>query len=259
MGILNVTPDSFSDGGSFTTLDAALHQAETMLNQGASLIDVGGESTRPGAAAVSEQEELDRVIPVIEALVRELDAPVSIDTSKAAVMEAAVVAGAAMINDVYALQSEGALATAAGLNVPVCLMHMQGQPRTMQQNPQYQDVVQDVVAFLRQRIDCCVAAGLGADKLIVDPGIGFGKTTAHNLTLLKHISEFACLGRPVLIGASRKSTIGQIIDKPPHQRAVASAAIAGWAVTQGASLVRAHDVAATVDAVRMCYAIAGAE
>ncbi|KPK12868.1 MAG: dihydropteroate synthase [Acidithiobacillales bacterium SG8_45] len=255
MGILNVTPDSFSDGGRFTGRDAALRQAEAMARDGAAIIDVGGESTRPGAAHVSEQEELDRVIPVVEALVSAVDVPVSIDTSKAAVMRAAARAGAAMINDIRALRGDGALAAAVELQRPVCLMHMQGQPRSMQQAPEYGDVVADVGNFLAARLRACVAAGLAEDLLVVDPGFGFGKTPGHNVELLANLRQLRSLGRPILVGLSRKSTLGALTGRDVDERMPASIAAAVIAVIQGAHIVRAHDVGETVDALRVAAAV----
>jgi len=255
MGVLNVTPDSFSDGGRFTGRDAALRQAEAMARDGAAIIDVGGESTRPGAADVTEQEELDRVIPVVEALVSAVDVPVSIDTSKAAVMRAAARAGAAMINDIRALRGDGALAAAVELQRPVCLMHMQGQPRTMQQAPEYGDVVADVGNFLAERLRACVAAGLAENLLIVDPGFGFGKTPGHNVELLANLRQLRSLGRPILVGLSRKSTLGALTGRDVDQRMPASIAAAVIAVIQGAHIVRAHDVGETVDALRVAAAV----
>ncbi len=258
MGILNVTPDSFSDGGRFVPLAAALAQARQMVAEGAAIIDVGGESTRPGAAAVSEQEELDRVIPVIEALRAALPVPVSIDTSKAAVMRAAVAAGAGFINDVRALREAGALAAAAELKVPVCLMHMQGEPRGMQAAPQYDEVVTDILDFLRERLRVCEQAGIARERVLLDPGFGFGKSLAHNLSLFKHLHRFAELEAPLLVGVSRKSFIGAVLERPVTQRLYGSIALAALAVMQGAVLIRAHDVAATVQAVKMAAAVRAA-
>ena len=255
MGVLNVTPDSFSDGGRFTGRDAALRQAEAMARDGAAIIDVGGESTRPGAADVPEQEELDRVIPVVEAVVSAVDVAVSIDTSKAAVMRGAVSAGAVMINDIRALRGDGALAAAVELQRPVCLMHMQGQPRTMQQAPEYGDVVADVGNFLDDRLRACVAAGLAEDLLIVDPGFGFGKTPRHNVELLANLRQLRSLGRPILVGLSRKSTLGALTGRDVDERMPASIAAAVIAVIQGAQIVRAHDVGETVDALRVAAAV----
>ena len=255
MGVLNVTPDSFSDGGRYSTIDVALRHAQQMAEQGAAIIDVGGESTRPGARAVNEQEELDRVLPVIEALRREIDLPISIDTSKPGVMRAAVAAGASIINDVYALQADGALQAAVELQQPVCLMHMQGEPRTMQNEPQYEDVVAEVTQFLRERVAQCIQAGLGEGMIIVDPGFGFGKRPAHNVELLAGLSRVTEIGVPVLVGLSRKSTLGKITGKDVSQLMPASIAAAVLAVQQGAQIVRAHDVAETVDALRVATAV----
>ncbi|KPK14161.1 MAG: dihydropteroate synthase [Betaproteobacteria bacterium SG8_41] len=255
MGILNVTPDSFSDGGRFVDLQHALVHAHAMVADGAAIIDVGGESTRPGAQAVSVDEELARVIPVIEALRRELDIPVSIDTGKPEVMRAAVVAGAGFINDVYALRLPGALEAAAALGVPVCLMHMQGEPRTMQESPQYGDVVRDVTNFLGERLDRCVSAGIPRERLLIDPGFGFGKTLEHNLELLRRLDEFAGLGVPLLVGLSRKSMIGKALGLALDDRQHASVALALMAVQRGARIVRVHDVRATHDALRMYEAV----
>jgi dihydropteroate synthase len=255
MGVLNVTPDSFSDGGRYATIDVALQRAEQMAEQGAAIIDVGGESTRPGARAVNEQEEVDRVLPVIEAIRRAVDLPISIDTSKPGVMRAAVAAGASMINDVYALQADGALQTAVELQQPVCLMHMQGEPRTMQKEPQYEDVVAEVTQFLRERVAQCVQAGLGRELIIVDPGFGFGKRPAHNVELLARLSQVTEIGVPVLVGISRKSTLGKITGKDVSQLMPASIAAAVLAVQQGAQIVRAHDIAETVDALRVAAAV----
>jgi dihydropteroate synthase len=259
MGILNVTPDSFSDGGLFVSADKAVAQARKMVEEGATLVDVGGESTRPGAAAVSVQQELDRVIPVIEAIGRELDVIVSVDTSKPEVMREAARAGAGMINDVRALREEGALQAASDTGLPVCLMHMLGEPRTMQENPHYENMVQDILEFLRERIRCCVQAGISTERLLVDPGFGFGKTVAHNLSLVKHLAEFQVLDCPVLMGVSRKSTIGTVLDRPVDQRLYGSVALATLCCQAGARIIRAHDVAATVDALKICHAVTIAE
>jgi dihydropteroate synthase len=257
MGILNATPDSFSDGGKFTTLDAALRQVKNMAAAGASIIDIGGESTRPGAGAVSEQEEIDRVVPLIEAAVGVVDVPVSIDTSKPGVMRAAVAAGAAMINDVRALREEGALEAAVELQRPVCLMHMQGQPRDMQLDPQYDDVVAEITLFLRARMTECLQAGLAEDMLLVDPGFGFGKTPADNIELLANLRQLQVLRRPVVVGLSRKSTLGVITGRELGERVPASIAAAILAVERGAQIVRVHDVAETVDALRVVQAVLG--
>lgn len=255
MGILNVTPDSFSDGGRFDSPDDALRQAAAMVADGADLLDVGGESTRPGAQAVSLDEELARVVPVIERLSGEFGVPVSIDTSKPAVMTAAVAAGAGFINDVNALKSPGAIRAAADCGVPVCLMHMRGEPRTMQSAPQYDDVVADIIAYLAERIAACEAGGLLRSRLLVDPGFGFGKTLQHNLQLLRGMSQFQRLGVPVLVGISRKSMLGAVTGREVDERVVASVAAALLAVERGARIVRVHDVAATVDAVRVWQAM----
>jgi len=255
MGVLNVTPDSFSDGGRYSTIDIALRRAEQMADEGAAIIDVGGESTRPGARAVSEQEELDRVLPVIEAVRRVTDHPVSIDTSKPGVMREAVAAGASIINDVYALQADGALQAAVELQQPVCLMHMQGEPRTMQKQPQYDDVVAEVTQFLRERVAQCVEAGLDRGLIIVDPGFGFGKSPAHNVALLAGLGHVTEIGVPVLVGLSRKSTLGKITGKDVSQLMSASVAAAVLAFQQGAQIIRAHDVAETVDALRVAAAV----
>jgi dihydropteroate synthase len=258
MGILNVTPDSFSDGGRFASREAALSRARAMAAEGADLIDVGGESTRPGARSVSVQEELDRVIPVIEALAGDLPVPVSVDTSKPEVMRAAVAAGAGLINDVAALRRPGALAAAAALGVPVCLMHMQGEPGTMQRDPAYDDVVGEVAAFLAARVAACEGAGIGRGRLLVDPGFGFGKTLAHNLALLRGLPRLAALGLPVLAGLSRKSMIGALLGGVPVEgRLHGSVAAAVLAVERGAAVVRVHDVGPTVQALRILAAVGG--
>ncbi len=256
MGILNVTPDSFSDGGRFVDKNIALEQARSMIAEGAAIIDIGGESTRPGAQAVGLDEELSRVIPLIEMIRAESDIPISIDTSKPEIMRAAVKAGADMINDVYALRAEGAVETIAMLDVPVCLMHMQGEPRTMQQAPLYDDVVGEVVEFLQARLDACVTAGISPDRILIDPGIGFGKSVAHNLALMARLSRICDIGVPVLVGVSRKSMIGAILDnRPTAERLFGSVALAALAVSQGASIIRAHDVRATLDAIKLAYAV----
>lgn len=264
MGILNVTPDSFSDGGRFAgnpgagrfqiSLDKTLSVAASMVDAGAAVLDVGGESTRPGAAQVSEQEELDRVVPVVEALRAEFDVIISVDTSTPALMQAAASAGAGMINDIRALQRPGAVRAVAGTDLAVCLMHMQGEPGTMQQNPQYQDVVVEVRDFLQQRAESCRAAGIADQRLCIDPGFGFGKTPAHNYRLLAQLSEFAATGLPILAGMSRKSMIGNIIGRDVDERLAGSLAAAVLSVVNGASIVRVHDVAETVDALRIVEA-----
>lgn len=259
MGVLNLTPDSFSDGGRFNSPDAALRQAECMVSEGAAVIDVGGESTRPGAPAVSVSEELERVIPVIEKLVSLLPVPVSIDTSKPDVMREAVKAGAGLINDVQALQAEGALAAAVTAGVPVCLMHMQGNPRTMQIQPDYEDVVAEVRTFLMNRIAACEAAGIRRHMLIVDPGFGFGKTLEHNLNVLRGLPALAAIGVPVLVGLSRKSMIGRLLNAstppPVEDRLHGSIAAAVIAARSGARILRVHDVKPTVEALKIVSAV----
>ncbi len=255
MGILNVTPDSFSDGGRHVTIDAAVARGRRMVEEGASIIDIGGESTRPGADPVSVDEELKRVVPVIERLTKEISVPVSVDTRKAKVMREAVAAGAGMINDVAALREEGALETAAELGVPVCLMHMQGTPDTMQKAPVYTDVVKTVAGFLSGRVEACLAAGIPRHNLLVDPGFGFGKRLAHNIALLKHLDDIVSLGLPVLVGMSRKSMIGQLLDRPLDERVFGSVAAAVVAVMKGAIVVRTHDVGPTLDALKVAAAV----
>lgn len=259
MGILNITPDSFSDGGVFLSPQAAVERARQIVEEGAAIIDVGGESTRPGAPAVSVQEELDRIVPVIEVLSAELHVPISIDTSKPEVMRSAVAAGAGMINDVRALRLTGALEAAADINrrlsVPICLMHMQGEPGTMQQQPHYGDVVQEVSAFLAEHVQACVRHGIPRERLVVDPGFGFGKRLEHNLSLLKRLDELGKLGLPLMVGLSRKSMIGAVLDRPVTQRLYGSLAAAVLAVARGAVLVRVHDVRATVEALKLYNAV----
>lgn len=255
MGVLNVTPDSFSDGGHFVSLDKAVEHALRMEDAGATFIDIGGESTRPGADPVSVEQELERTIPVIQALKGRVDCLISIDSSTPEVFHAAAEAGAHLINDVRALQRPGALQAAADTLLPVCLMHMQGQPKTMQNNPQYTNVVADVLGFLQQRILVCQQQGIAADKIMVDPGFGFGKTLEQNLNLLHHLCEFKALGCPVLVGMSRKSMIGALLDKPVEQRLYGSLAVAVMAYERGASIIRVHDVAATVDALKVAAAV----
>ena len=254
MGILNVTPDSFSDGGSFLALDDALRQAVRMVDEGADILDIGGESTRPGAVGVSVEEEMARVVPVIERLRDAVDVPLSIDTSKPEIMRAAVAAGAGMVNDVSALRAPGAIAAAAQLAVPVCLMHMRGEPRTMQAAPQYADVVADILDFLAARVSASEAGGVERGRLLIDPGFGFGKTVAHNLELLRDLGQFARLGLPVLVGISRKSVLGAVTGQPVEGRLAASVAAAVMAVERGARIVRVHDVRATVDALNLWQA-----
>lgn len=256
MGILNVTPDSFSDGGDFVSPQVAIERARLMLEEGADIIDIGGESTRPGARPVSEQEELERVIPVIQAIASELPVPVSIDTSKPGVMREAVSAGAGMINDVMALRIPGALEAARDAGVPVCLMHMQGEPRTMQQDPEYGDVVEDLLRFFRERMQACSEAGIPRERLLLDPGFGFGKRLEHNVALLARLERFSELGLPLLVGISRKSMIGALLgDAPVNERLHGSVAAALLAVDRGAAIVRVHDVKPTVDALKLFQAV----
>ena len=255
MGILNITPDSFSDGGRFLQRDAALRQAERMVAEGAAILDIGGESTRPGSEPVSEAEELERVIPVIEAL-RGIGVPISIDTFKPGVMREAVRAGAGLINDVYALRQDGAIETVAELKVPVCLMHMQGEPKTMQADPHYGNVVQEVRDFLAERMLACERGGIERKNLLIDPGFGFGKTLGHNCELMRRLDALLPLRAPVLVGVSRKSMIDKALGgRTPEQRLPGSLALAVLAVQAGASIIRVHDVAATADAVRMAEAV----
>ena len=254
VGILNVTPDSFSGGGHPVDVQRAVDHARAMRDDGADVVDVGGESTRPGAGEVAEAEELRRVVPVVERLARE-GAIVSVDTSKPAVMRAAIAAGASMINDVRALQAEGALEVAADSDVAVCLMHMQGEPRTMQQAPAYRDVVAEVRAFLGRRAHACIDAGIAAERVVIDPGFGFGKSVAHNLDLLRHVGEFGALGFPVLVGLSRKSMIGALTGREIDDRQAGSIAAALLAALRGARILRVHDVRATVDALAVWQAV----
>ena len=256
MGIVNVTPDSFSDGGAHADVESAVAHGLRLAAEGADLLDVGGESTRPGAAAGTLEDEIARVVPVIERLVRETSLPVSVDTSKPAVMRAAVAAGAGMINDVRALRAEGALDAAAALDVPVVLMHMLGEPRTMQDAPVYDDVVADVHRFLAERIFAAEMAGIPKQRLVVDPGFGFGKTSAHNLRLLRQLARFTDLGVPVLAGLSRKRTLGELTGREVDARVHASVAAAVLAAEYGARLIRVHDVAPTVDALKVWQAVA---
>lgn len=250
MGILNVTPDSFSDGGHFNQLERAMTHARQMVAEGATLIDIGGESTRPGAPDVSEQEELDRVLPVVEHMVRELDVMISLDTSKAAVMREGCAAGAHLINDVRALLEPGALAAAAVADVPVCLMHMQGQPRTMQAEPHYDDLLGEVRAFFDERIAACLTAGIAREQLLLDPGYGFGKTLAHNYQLLAQQESLLDYQLPLLVGMSRKSMIGNLLGRPVDERLAGSLACALVGMQRGARIIRVHDVRATMDTLR---------
>jgi dihydropteroate synthase len=255
MGVINVTPDSFSDGGRFASSEAAVAHALRMVEEGAGIIDVGGESTRPGALAVDAAEEIRRVVPVIEALAARAQVPISIDTSKPAVMTAAVSAGASMINDVRALREPGAIEAAAGTEAAICLMHMQGDPRTMQADPRYADVVAEVRDFLRSRTAACLASGIARDRLVIDPGIGFGKRLEHNLALLAGLPALTSLGWPVMIGVSRKSMFGALLGRGVEERLAGGVAVATAAVLAGARIVRTHDVAATVDAVKVAVAL----
>jgi dihydropteroate synthase len=255
MGILNVTPDSFSDGGSFNTLEKAFSQAKLMQDQGASILDIGGESTRPGSKGVSVQEELDRVIPVIERINQQLDIIVSIDTSKAEVMREAKLAGAGLINDVMALQGEGALHMASTLDIPICLMHMQGAPRTMQSSPQYSNVIIDLLQFFEKRVKLCLHAGISKDHLVIDPGFGFGKTLEHNLQLLNSLAKFLSLDLPLLVGLSRKSLLKQLTDRDVNERTAGSLSLAVIAAINGAKIFRVHDVKETIDALKVVDAI----
>ncbi len=254
MGILNVTPDSFSDGGEYSSIETACIQADLMVSQGAKIIDIGGESTRPGAKDVSAEHEIERVIPLIEYVSKNHDVWISIDTSKPVVMEAAVNAGAHLINDVRALQEPGAIETAAKLNVPVCLMHMQGQPRTMQNSPQYNDIISDISHFFSERIDACIAAGIKREHIVLDPGFGFGKTLSHNYELLSRMAEFEPLGLPLLAGLSRKSMFGQLLGREVSQRLSATLAGNMLAIQAGAKIVRVHDVQETCDTIAVLEA-----
>ncbi|NNS06975.1 dihydropteroate synthase [Erwinia sp. JH02] len=254
MGILNVTPDSFSDGGKHNELIQALTHANEMINAGATIIDVGGESTRPGAAEVSVQQELDRVMPVVEAIAQRFEVWISVDTSKPDVIRESARAGAHIINDIRSLQEPGALAAAAETGLPVCLMHMQGEPKTMQQAPQYQNILQDVDAFFVEHIARCEAAGIKKSQLLLDPGFGFGKNLSHNYQLLAHLADYHHFGLPLLVGMSRKSMVGQLLNVGPSQRLTGSLACAVIAAMQGAHILRVHDVKETVEAMRVVEA-----
>jgi dihydropteroate synthase len=258
MGVLNVTPDSFADGGTFLDLRDATDRVRQMLGEGADIVDIGGESTRPGAVPTAEADELVRVIPLLEKIRMSCDArgvPISVDTRKPAVMRAAIAAGASMINDINALRAPGAIDAVSEGSAAVCLMHMQGEPGTMQQSATYDDVVADVAAFLAQRAAACVAAGIGRDRIVLDPGFGFGKTVEHNLTLLRRLGEIAALGYPLLAGLSRKSTIGVLTGRDVDDRMAGSVAAALAAVARGASIVRVHDVRETADALKVWRAV----
>lgn len=260
MGILNTTPDSFSDGGNCYTgnaldVDTAASRAEAMLADGASIIDVGGESTRPGATPVGEQQELDRVVPVVEAIVAKLNVPVSVDTSTPAVIRESAAVGAALINDVRALRKPGALAAAAATGLPVCLMHMRGEPGNMQDAPAYDDVVREVNGFFDERLNACQEAGIGRAKVMLDPGFGFGKSLAHNLTLLRELEQFHRFGCPLLVGMSRKSMLGLLLGREVDERLAGSLALALEATTRGAQIIRVHDVRATCDVIAVHQAL----
>src|SRR5690625_1550547 len=256
MGILNITPDSFSDGGCFLSLSAAIDHASRMIKEGAAIIDIGGESTRPGAEELTVQQELDRVLPVVEALSSRFSVPLSVGTSKPEVMRESVAAGAGMINDVRALAADGAIELIAKLGVPVCLMHMQGQPRTMQQQPRYENVVAEVCSFLKTRAETAIENGIAAEMIVLDPGFGFGKTLEHNRHLLNSLATLTELSYPILVGVSRKSMIGSLLGLPADQRLYGSLAAAVIAVREGAKLVRAHDVRPTLEAITVAAAIA---
>lgn len=259
MGILNATPDSFSDGGRYSQLDAALRHAQEMVAAGATLIDVGGESTRPGARPVSPAEEVDRVAPVVERIARELDVIISVDTSTPEVIVESARLGAGLINDVRSLRRPGALEAAAATGLPVCLMHMLGEPGDMQDNPHYQDLIGEVSVFLADRMERCEAAGIPKDRIILDPGFGFAKTLEHNLSLFRHMEALHALGRPLLVGVSRKSMIGAVLGRPVGERLIGGLALAALAMTKGARILRVHDVAETADIVRMIAAVEAAE
>lgn len=255
MGILNVTPDSFSDGGRYTSLELALSRAHEMVAAGASIVDIGGESTRPGAATVGAQQELDRVAPLVERIAAECDVIISVDTSTPAVIRESARLGAGLINDVRSLQRDGALDAAAATHLPVCLMHMRGEPKTMQDEPYYNDVAVEVAGFLQERIDACVTAGIAVERIVLDPGFGFAKNTQHNYELFKRLPELLSLQRPLLVGVSRKSMIGNILQQPVDQRLYGSLALAVMALERGAKILRVHDVVATMDALKIFNAV----
>lgn len=256
MGILNVTPDSFSDGGQFTSVDNALKQVDKMIENGVDIIDIGGESTRPGAADVNTPDEINRVIPILKAIKLRFDIDVSIDTSKAEVMGEAIIYGADMINDVRALQNIGCLDVVAQSDIDVCLMHMQGMPRTMQESPQYKNIIDDIIKFFIQRIQDCDQSGINKERLIIDPGFGFGKTTAHNYEVLAKFTQFKALGLPILAGISRKSMIGHLLNRDVNERLAGSLAAAIVAVQQGANIIRVHDVQESSDVINVLKAVA---
>lgn len=257
MGVVNVTPDSFSDGGRYSEPQLAIERAVALVEAGAGIIDIGGESTRPGAEPVSIDEEIHRVVPVIEAVRRRCAVPISIDTSKAEVMRAAVEAGAGLINDVRALNEPGALEAASECGVPVCLMHMEGEPPTMQQSPQYNNVVMEVRNFLAKRVAACVASGIQRERILIDPGFGFGKSLEHNLQLLRGLPALHEMGLPILVGLSRKSMIAEILGKPIGERLIGSVTLAALAAWLGAAVIRVHDVAETVEAIKIVTAVKG--
>ncbi|MFT5780739.1 MAG: dihydropteroate synthase [Pseudomonas sp.] len=259
MGILNVTPDSFFDGGRFHRRDAALRHAESMVAAGASLIDIGGESTRPGALPVSAEQELQRVAPIVAAIAAEIDVIISVDSSTPAVMLEAARLGAGLLNDVRGLRREGALAAAAATGLPVCLMHMQGEPGSMQQNPHYQDLLGEIHSFFAERLEACVVAGIPVGRVVLDPGFGFAKNLQHNLSLFKHLEELHVFGLPLLVGVSRKSMIGQVLGRDVDQRLAGGLALAALALAKGARILRVHDVRETVDLLRMLAAVEAAE
>ena len=260
MAVLNVTPDSFSDGGSFSergriSLEKALHRVGQVIDEGAAIVDIGGESTRPGASAISLQEEVDRVLPVVEAIKQRFDTLISVDSSSPNVMSLAAAAGANLINDVRALEREGAVEVVAQAGLPVCLMHMQGRPSTMQDGPQYQNVTDEVSAYLRSRVNVCLSAGIAEECILLDPGFGFGKSAEHNLALLNRLPQLEVLGYPLLVGLSRKSLMAEVLGREVGQRLAGSLSLAALAVVRGASIIRAHDIKETVDAVRMAAAV----
>ncbi|MCG8612141.1 MAG: dihydropteroate synthase [Pseudomonadales bacterium] len=255
MGVLNVTPDSFSDGGRFTQGDVALKQAERMVSEGASIIDIGGESTRPGAKPVSAQEEIDRVMPIVERVNGELDVAISVDTSSPELMALAISAGVDLINDVRALTSSGAIESVLFADVSVCLMHMQGTPGTMQSSPAYDSVTEDVFRFLEARTQACIEAGIECARIILDPGFGFGKKLEHNLSLLANLGDFSVLNQPILIGVSRKSMFGDLLGRPVDERLIGSVVAAALAVERGAAIIRVHDVGETLDALKVVTAV----
>ena len=259
MGVLNVTPDSFSDGGQYLKKEVAIRRAETMAGEGASIIDVGGESTRPGAKTISDQEQLDRVLPIITSIANRVDVAMSIDTSSPVVMRAAAAAGASMINDVFALQLDGAIDAAAETECAICLMHMQGEPRGMQDDPTYDNIIGEIGDFLSDRVDACLAKGIGTERIVVDPGFGFGKTDRHNIELLANLDRLQVRGLPILVGLSRKRTLGILTERDVDDRLAAGIAAAVIAFERGATIIRTHDVAVTVDALKIATAVREAQ